>query len=180
MKANWFVAYKVELPKLDLSLIEAEQVRWFQPADFHVTLVFLGGLNEAQIGHAKSLFADFPAKPFDLPVKAFTTLPPGPRFSALCLQLQADPDWSDHVVTARKHFLVALNLPPETREPLPHITLARPLRQAGHQQRAKIQSAWCALQPPEIQVHLGQLALYTWNEDRQVRQFQEVCLVCPG
>ncbi len=68
----------------------------------------------------------------------------------------------------------AAGVPGETRPPLPHVTLARPLRTAtpAHLEAGRV---WAShLQLEHIRLRLDRVALYTWSDERRERLFARV------
>jgi 2'-5' RNA ligase len=97
--------------------------RWIEPADYHITLRFLGDVDRRTANEADAMLADIEAYPFevtldalgsfggDKPRAVFARVQPSPRLT----ELQGDLERM-----ARK-----LGLPAEGRKFVPHVTLAR-------------------------------------------------------
>ncbi|HEV7261300.1 MAG TPA: RNA 2',3'-cyclic phosphodiesterase [Bosea sp. (in: a-proteobacteria)] len=97
--------------------------RWIEPADYHITLRFLGDVDRRTANDLDEFLADIRSYPFevtldalgsfggDKPRAVFARVQPTPRLS----ELQADLER----LTRR------LGLPPEGRKFVPHVTLAR-------------------------------------------------------
>lgn len=74
----------------------------------------------------------------------------------------------------RTPLLSAAGLPPETRVPLPHVTLARVQRRASNSERREALRWAEALDVAALRFRVSELALYTWAEDRRERLFRVV------
>jgi len=97
--------------------------RWIEPADYHITLRFLGDVDRRLAHDVDSFLGDIGTRPFDIgldglgsfggdkPRAVFARVQP----SAALSELQADIER-----LARR-----LGLPPESRKFAPHVTLAR-------------------------------------------------------
>lgn len=97
--------------------------RWIEPADYHVTLRFLGDVDRRMARDVHDFLDDLRGYPFevtldalgsfggDKPRAVFARVQPGARL----LELQADVE----------RLMRRLGLPPETRKFAPHVTLAR-------------------------------------------------------
>lgn len=102
--------------------------RWMEPADYHITLRFIGDIDEATARDIDEALADIHRRAFDVTIEGLDSFGGArPRAiiarvapTALLLELQAD-----HERRCRR-----AGLAPETRKFTPHITLAR-LREAS-------------------------------------------------
>ena len=102
--------------------------RWIDPADYHITLRFLGDVDRRTANDLDEFLADIRSYPFevtldeigsfggDKPRAVFARVQPNPRLS----ELQADLE----------RLMRRLGLPAEGRKFVPHVTLAR-LRDAS-------------------------------------------------
>ncbi|MCC7346290.1 MAG: RNA 2',3'-cyclic phosphodiesterase [Variibacter sp.] len=107
--------------------------RWIEPANYHVTLRFIGDVDDPLAHEAASVLGRIRRKAFDLRVEGLTSF--GGRrpravigsvtASALLLELQAE----------QERLMQRIGLPPEGRKFTPHVTLAR-LREASSRQVA--------------------------------------------
>ncbi|MCM2356922.1 MAG: RNA 2',3'-cyclic phosphodiesterase [Geobacteraceae bacterium] len=100
------------------------EARWVPMEQFHLTLRFIGEVDEAGFRAIKVALAGVQAPPFPLALKGIGHFPPGrhPRVlwvglegSAPLLELQQEVELA----------LVSAAIPPEERKFSPHITLAR-------------------------------------------------------
>lgn len=97
--------------------------RWIEPADYHITLRFVGDVDRRMAHDVDSFLGDLQAQPFevtfdalgsfggDRPRAVFARAQPSPRL----IELQADLE----------RLMRRLGLPPEGRKFVPHVTLAR-------------------------------------------------------
>ena len=78
------------------------------------------------------------------------------------------------IAELRDPLIAAAEARPDGRPPAPHITVARPPRRAtASQRRAAV--AWAEAKPPiGASLTLDRLALYTWSDERQTRQFRRM------
>lgn len=97
--------------------------RWIEPADYHITLRFLGDVDRRMAHDVHEFLGDIGGHPFevtldalgsfggDKPRSVFARVQPGQKL----LELQADIE----------RLMRRLGLPPEARKFAPHVTLAR-------------------------------------------------------
>lgn len=181
MRPNWFVGMPVDAGTWFAPLVAGAPpgLRIFHPDDLHMTVAFLGGCGEER---ARAAFAwavngaiDIPGGPFDVTLGALAPMGNPRRPSALSVLLQSGLDEAVTIIAAlRPAMWAATSARPDHRAPKPHITVARPPRRAtGAQRRAAV--AWAeSIAPLGDGVTIDRLCLYTWSEDRKVRQFREV------
>lgn len=180
---NFFAAFPVELPAqlltaLRESLPASLPCRWLVPEDFHLTVAFFGALQPVQLPAVIAALDGLPAPNFLGHVSKVLLLPSPLRCSALALGLEREAALIDYLKQCQGVLLQAAGVSLDPREPLPHITFARPARKdaplRGDFWRLGLQ-AWASSLPlPPVSVPLQRLALYTAAEDRRVRRFQVV------
>ncbi len=129
----------IEFPpelKLRLSLLctGVAGARWVDPGNLHLTLRFIGEIDEAQAADVDAALARLKARPFTLQL-AGTGVFGGNRPHALWVGVERDPrllQLRDRIEQA----LIRAGLEPEPRRFAPHVTLARlrepVLDQLGH------------------------------------------------
>jgi len=100
---------------------------WVKPANFHVTVRFLGNLNPAQIEQLQTLSRELPARcgPLQLRIAEAGVFPNQRRPSVFWAGLRAEAGDLDAVFQAAETAARAMGLTPERRLPHPHVTLAR-------------------------------------------------------
>lgn len=97
------------------------------------------------------------------------------RPSALSLLVTDGHDQAVALMNAlRPAMWEAADAEPDTRPAKPHVTVARPPRHASpDERRAAIE--WAASQPPVGEMlTIDRICLYTWSDDRRLRQFRVV------
>ena len=177
MKANWFAAFPMPTTDWFGPLVQTcpTTCRPFAAGDLHLTLAFFGGLEAAEVTRVCDHLATLrlPLLPFRFDHALL--LPQPKRFSAVCLGLgEGRAEIAAQMARHRDPLLATAGKTPDPRPPLPHVTLARPIRK--HKQVAQQEgAAWChALGIPDISLTLDEIALYTWSDQRPVRQFRIV------
>src|SRR6266852_1891745 len=113
--------------KLRLSLIAGgvPGARWVDPGNYHVTLRFIGEVDEGMAGDIDAVLTRIRAKPFDLLLTGVG------RFADRMLWAGVEKNLAlVHLRDKVESALVRLGLEPETRRYAPHVTLAR-LRNAS-------------------------------------------------
>jgi len=151
-------------------------VRLFSASDLHVTLGFLGAVQEKVALLAWQRIGDFPR--FRRVVGSFTGVEPlgHPRKPSALSALvdRGREELSEMIAEARGPLLSAAGVPEDDRPPLPHMTLARIQRRANSAER-RAALAWAkAIDLEGVTFNAPSVALYTWSEDRQERLFQIV------
>jgi len=133
----------IEFPpelKLRLSLLETgiPGARWVDPGNFHLTLRFIGEVDEGVAADIDEALSRLRGRRFTLQL-AGTGVFGGNRPHALWVGVERDPD----LVALRdkiEQALIRLGLEPEPRKFAPHITLAR-LRDRGPPRFSRSQRA---------------------------------------
>lgn len=152
------------------------RVRVFAASDLHVTLGFLGSVQEAEAHRAWALIDTFDC--FRPVTGSFAGVMPlgNPRKpSALSAMIEEGRDaLSQMIAQARAPILTAAGAPEETRPPLPHMTLARIQRRASAAERREALRWAEGIDMAGVSFHVSAAALYTWSDDRQERLFQIV------
>ena len=175
MPANWFIALPVTPGPWFEALQPPDGVRKFGASDLHVTVAFLGPVTEDRAQRAFEHARAFPLRPLDVslgPVEGLGSQRRPSAFSALLIEGRAVVEAA--LAATREQMWNAADARPDTRPPLAHITLARPARKASIQEVRRALSWASALELGAPSVHLDQIALYTWSEDRQLALFRRV------
>lgn len=152
------------------------RVRVFAASDLHVTLGFLGQVQESDARRAWDLVEGFEG--LQAVHGTFSRVIPlgNPRKpSALSAMVEAGREpLGEMIAAARGPVLAAAGAPEDLRPPLPHMTVARIQRRANAAERRQ------ALRWAEtIDLHgasfaATSVALFTWSEDRETRLFRIV------
>lgn len=178
MRPNWFVALPVPAGAWFQERVAPHPpacVRLFHPADLHLTVAFLGGVEEAAARRAWELHARWTQGGLRATLGEVIGMGPPQHFSALSALLEdGRAAVEDGMRACRDAMLAAAGAAPELRPIKAHVTLARPTRSARAQERGAA-LAW-ALQLPVrgVAVTLSEMALYTRAEDQRDRQFRIV------
>lgn len=177
MQPNWFFALPVPAHTwLDGVLRDLPaSCRPFAPEDLHMTVAFLGALAPPRVAAMVAALEQIEAQAFRIQLGQLLALPSPKRPSALSFAVAAGHDEAAAIIAAhRDHLLAAAGAAPDTRPPLPHITIARPSRSSGPEGLREA-VAWAQRCPaPAAAIVLERIALYTWSEDRKLRQFRIV------
>jgi 2'-5' RNA ligase len=166
---SWFAAIPVALPD---GLLESwrqnapEGLRWFTGQDCHLTICFFGEQREERRDAILRVLSEMPVPGFQSTVRGVRLLPHERRYSALSLELE-DPDGriAAYVREWSPRLAEAAGVAADTRDPLPHVTFARPDRRIRFDQRRKITNWALQLELPGEPLRLLGLALYGRAED---------------
>lgn len=185
--ASWFLAWPLRaLPELALPQLPAN-FRRFPHDDLHLTLAFLGtcgpDLAERTLSELRARLVAQPIDAFDVTLGAVVPMGPPRRYSALSALLDVGNDTAAAAMSMLRDALTdVVAAPRDTRDPKPHVTLARPQRKATDTDR-QAGLAWASqVEFNSVGARLDRIALYTWNDNRSERLFQiidEVPLRCP-
>ncbi len=178
-RPNWFIAFPLDGSFVSQLPPPPPSIRLCHPEDVHLTLCFLGGCGEVAALAALAALDEVLAhgSPAPLPIALGEVVPLGPRarFSALSALLSAGREQTCALMsTLRDAPTLAARGRLETRAPLAHVTVARPIRQASEARRQQA-LAWAAsLRLTHVRASLTRVALYTWSADRHLRAFRIV------
>lgn len=104
--------------------------RWVEPADYHVTLRFIGDVEGGLAGEVTEALADIrPRPPLTLVLDALAVFG-GEKPHALFARVVPDPALAE-LQAEHERILRQLGVAPDTRRFTPHVTLARLKRGAG-------------------------------------------------
>lgn len=152
------------------------RVRIFSASDLHVTLGFLGSVQESEARTAWDRIGDFAS--FRRVTGSFSGVEPlghPRRPSALAATVDTGREaLSEMIAEARGPLLSAAGAPEDSRPPLPHMTLARIQRRAGAAERREALRWARSIDLRGVTFTASSVALYTWADDRQDRLFQIV------
>ncbi len=152
------------------------RVRVFAEPDLHVTLGFLGRVQEEEARKAWALIDGFES--FRPVAGSFSGVKPlgNPRKpSALSAIVDTGHDALREMITeARSTLLDAAGAPADRRTPLPHMTVARVQRRANPQERREALRWAGEIDTSHASFVAPSVGLYTWSEDRKTRLFRIV------
>jgi 2'-5' RNA ligase len=127
----------------------AEAVRWVQPASLHITLKFLGGVEEARLPAIddEMRHAAASVRPFDLAVSGLGSFGGRRSLRVIWAGIGGDRDGLATLAAAVEERLQPLGFPGEARPFAPHLTLGRVRERATPQERARTHDALAAIAP---------------------------------
>ncbi len=177
MRANWFIGLPVDAGRWLTPLVRTApaHVRLFHPDDVHMTVAFLGAVGPEAAERAWATVLGYQSSPIELSLGGLRAMGNPRRPSALSVLVESGNDRVAALIAAlRGPACAAADARPDDRPPLPHITIARPARDASaDERRAAVE--WARAQPPvNAKVVLDRLVLFTWATDRRERQFRVV------
>lgn len=146
-------------------------MRVFAEADLHVTIAFLGPVDEA-VAHAAWEALVWPLGPTPVTLGEVVPLGPPDRYSALsALLVQGRWEIEAAIATARKPVCAVANVDEDPRPPKAHVTLARPKRRASEEERQGALRWASEIRLAAASLMLDRVALYTWADDRKETLF---------
>jgi len=152
------------------------RVRVFATSDLHVTLGFLGSVEESDARRAWDRIGDYPS--LQRVTGSFSGIEPlghPAKPSALSAMVDAGREpLAEMIAEARETLLSAAGAPEDTRPPLPHMTLARIQRRANAAERRQALRWAHTIDLRAVTFTAPSVALYTWADNRQERLFQIV------
>ncbi len=176
-RPNWFIGlplpasagWQIAAGSLPLPL------RPLAPQDLHVTVAFLGPCGEERARQAWQAAAALGHPPIGIGAGAWRGFGRRRAPSAFGLTLaEGHAQLAELIRRWRDPILRAAGRAPEERDPLPHITMARPPRRSGAAERARILRLLLDQPLPGGRVDLATLALFTWAEDPRGSRFRMV------
>jgi 2'-5' RNA ligase len=163
MSTNWFVAIPIPPEawfndRLEPSIPGLWRVH---PADLHMTIAYLGPVEESVAREAFALHSAWKGGIIDAQSGPIIPLGDPHRYSALVMTLKEGNEKAKSMMSTLGPLMkTAAGRPPEHREPLPHVTLVRAKRRTGKGERAEAIRWGTALDLPSCSLTLNQLALY--------------------
>ncbi len=173
---NWFIAIPVPGYGWYERIPEAPSaVRRFAEVDLHMTVAFLGAVDERRARAAFTISQDWPTGPIDISLGSVQPMGNPRRASALSTVVEpAAPVLEQAIVTARDGMLACAGATPDRRPPFPHVTLARIGRRATKQERRDAIAWAAAIDLGAPAVTLERIALFSWSLDRRASLFRIV------
>jgi 2'-5' RNA ligase len=111
--------------QLALRALLGAPVAWTAPGNFHVTLQFLGEVQEADVPNLRRALLSVAIEPFTLHVAGVGTLPPRGPAAVITAELSGQTDVLERLVNAIQLATLPLGFTPERRTYHAHVTLAR-------------------------------------------------------
>lgn len=177
MKPNWFVGLVVPGDGwLEKVLVDVpETIKPFHKEDLHMTIAFFQAMDPTYHEPVMAVMDQIKSQTFEISLGKLLLLPSPKRASALSFGLeQGCSEVSAFMSQWREPLTEAAKAKPDQRDPLPHITVARPIRRFKEKAQADAR-VWVGqtVTPADV-IQVSKLALYTWSEDRKSRQFQKI------
>ena len=149
--------------------------RRFHPDDLHMTVAFLGSVDEDTARAAFFVNERWDKGGLDVSLGPVVAMGNPRRYSALSLLLTAGNDGAVALMEQLKApMLEVAGQRPDSRPHKPHITVARPKRKAEQKERA-LGLRWAeGVDARDTALRLDTIALYTWSLDRKERLFRIV------
>lgn len=183
--ANWFIGWPADRwdcgATLDAAIHALElpkTSRRLDGVDRHVTLAFLGRCGQPA---AERAFAEATTQADTMPAElslrgtGWQLLGPPRAPSAVSLLVNADAGRLETLIAAHRGALyAAAGAAPDTRPPKPHVTVARLDRRLPDADRECTRRRLDASPPPDGELVLDRLTLFTWTESRDRRLFRRV------
>lgn len=160
--------------------VAAARVRWVPAANLHLTLRFLGELNEHRaVTVAEALTSRWALSPFQASLGAASLFPPrgAPRVVWLDVREGADGLHALHREVERR--LAGIGFPPERRPFRPHLTIGRVKRIARRAERAFAGTVGATTVPP-MQWTVDRVALMESRLSSEGAAYHEVAAVTLG
>lgn len=177
MNKNWFVGLVVDAGAWFEPLVADAPscVRVVHPSDLHATVAFLGRSGEAAAVDAWHAIEGESLVAFDVTLGTIVPMGNPRRPSALSVVLTDGRETAVELIARLRPKLIEVaGARADSRQPKPHITVARPARNGSADERQRA-VAWAENKPPiAVPIHIERLALYTGNDDRRTRQFRVV------
>jgi 2'-5' RNA ligase len=180
MRPNWFLAFPLDGRfVLDLPALPG-RLRRFQPEDVHLTLAFLGAVGQEKAERTwqalDEALAAQPRAPVEVSLGGVVPMGGSRRsYTALSALLDRGREPMTQLLDALTNpMLIVAGGRPSARAPKPHVTLARPMRNASEQQRAEGLTWAESLSLGHVTQTLDRIALFTWADQRKDRLFKIV------
>ena len=123
--------------------------RWIDPENYHLTLRFIGDVDEVTAHEVASLLGRVPRGPFELRMEGLTSFG-GRKPRAVVATVAAERALID-MQAEHERLMQRIGLEPEGRKYMPHVTLAR-LRDSSNSQVAEYLAARGLFRTPAFQV----------------------------
>ncbi len=175
---NWFIAWPVENATEWLTALVADAptgIDFLDPADLHVTLAFLAAHDDPAEEKMAAILRGLSLSGLDITPGPFTALPQPRRFSAIAATIDTGRLELERQITRWMPRLCReAGASIDDRPPLPHITLARPARRIGSDERDNV-LAWIEDRPlDETKLTLAPPSIYRWAEKTTSRRYDIV------
>jgi 2'-5' RNA ligase len=169
MSPNWFVAWPVSGAEEWLKSLEATApggLNFLVPGDLHVTLAFLARYEPGSLGKISGMVKKLALPEVEISPKEFVAFPQPRRFSALAFTLGVGrTEIEKQIAKWRDRICREAGAKLDTRAPVPHITIARPDRRIGSDDRDAALE-WLEHLPSQshVRIRLETPRVYAWTE----------------
>ena len=123
--------------------------RWIDAENYHITLRFLGDIDDATAHEAASVLAGIRRPAFDLHFQGLTSF--GGRKPRAVVAESSTPQALMDLQAEQERLMQRIGLPPEGRKYIPHVTLAR-LRTSSSREVADYLAARGLFRTPDFSV----------------------------
>jgi 2'-5' RNA ligase len=174
VSANWFVGLPIAAGGWLAPLLGRVPpgLRHLHADDLHLTVAFLGPIDEERAHRAFAVVEGEELLGGEARLGGLRALGNPRRPTALSIEIEGSVA-HDLVAQLRDPLTVAAGRPLETRAILPHVTIARPARDASTATRCAL-AGWAETMPPlGVDVVLDRIALFT-AAARGERRYREV------
>lgn len=110
--------------RLNLMCSGIPGAQWIEPANFHITLRFMGEVDEPTAEEINFNLSHIEAPPLDLELQGLNTFGQGFKAHALWVGVPLTPALA-HLQSKIDSAVIRAGVPPEGRKFVPHVTLAR-------------------------------------------------------
>ena len=176
--ANYFIAFPIlahDALNQVLPPVMPACLHSFVASDLHCTLAFLGHMHPDRVPAVLQALERLEASAIRCRVDQLIMLPSTQKFSALSWTFgEGRTAIEGLMLKYRDEFYHLAQAVPDTREPLAHLTIARPKGKLKEDEREVVREWMIEQDATEHVILLDRLALYTWAEDRKERQFRIV------
>jgi len=169
MSANWFLALPVPTEAWYPESIPEPppNVRLIRAENLHLTVAFLGGVDEIAAQNAWQKNQGFKTGPLEIQLQSIESFG-NPKRPALAATLGKGKEAIENAITAcRDDILAAAECPAENRPARAHITLARPRRKSSPEELREAMAWADRVDLSEVCIPLKEIALYTWSKDEK-------------
>ncbi len=178
MRPNWFIGFPINAGNWYETVITnvPAGIKSFVPVDLHITFAFLGPCGEEKAMLSWEKAVELPLATCDISLGEMAPFGNPEKPSAYAFTIATGKERLVAWMLAYRDVLleIAGKNSEQYRDPIPHITVARPPRNASDNLRAT-GLAWVQHFPvKEVTLKLDELALYTWSDDRTLHQFKVV------
>jgi 2'-5' RNA ligase len=178
-RPNWFFAFPVEGDFVTQLPDPPPGFRRFHPLEVHLTLAFLGHCDEASLTRALAaldrFLAETPQASLEIGLGQVVPMGSSRNYSALSALVERGRAQAAATIVALRDPLSLAAIGRRIQQPpKPHVTLARPRRNATPERREAGLVRASSLDLAGVVSTLDRIALYTWHEQRRERLFRVV------